>query len=65
VRWPGQTSGAFGLALNFLLVLFFFSRKRKVHPSDQNKVMYFLLPVQKKVPKKNTPQMMNRHWREP
>ena len=33
VRWPGQTSGAFGLALNFLYVCFripfFVSRQRK------------------------------------
>jgi hypothetical protein len=30
VRWPGKTGGAIGFALNFLLLLFFVSRQRKV-----------------------------------
>ena len=30
VRWPAKTSGAFGFGLNFLLLLFFVSRQRKV-----------------------------------
>jgi hypothetical protein len=31
VRWPGKTGGAIGFALNFLLLLFFVSRQRKVN----------------------------------
>ena len=30
MRWPAKTSGAFGFGLNFLLLLFFVSRQRKV-----------------------------------
>ena len=30
VRWPAKNSGPFGFGLNFLLLLFFVSRQRKV-----------------------------------
>jgi hypothetical protein len=39
VRWPGKTSGAIGFALNFLLLLFFVSRQRKVRILHCRKTM--------------------------
>jgi hypothetical protein len=38
--WQGKTPGGIGFALNFLLLLFFFLRKRKVKANEYN-----LMPV--------------------
>jgi hypothetical protein len=60
VRWPGETGGAFGFALIFL-VLFASRQKEQKNCIKTKKVkqvllhfnfIHFLLLVQKKVPKK-------------
>jgi hypothetical protein len=37
VRWPGQTSGAFGLALNFLCYFLCFKPKKVKEPASSQK----------------------------
>jgi hypothetical protein len=62
VRWPGQTSRAFGLALIFL---FLFPSREKERNVVLINVSYFLLLVQKKVPKKSTPATIYSRCRTP
>ena len=58
----GQTSGAFGLALIFLVL---FASRQKEQKSVKINIMFFLLLVQKKERKKSTPAMIYSHCRTP
>jgi len=58
----GKTGGAFGFALIFLVL---FASRQKEHKNNSIDFMYFLLLVQKKVPKKSTPAMIYSHCRTP
>ena len=74
VRWPAKTSGAFGFGLNFLCYFLCFKTKKvkrtvasrqKEWKSLKINIMFFLLLVQKKEPKKSTPALIYSHCRMP